>query len=170
MSENAFLRTIQSSVPLRRGLVAVAAILVCLPLLNGCGGGGNTLATVGAREVTADYYQDRLAKLTEIDLPVDEDGVIMDTTSMAAKLAFLNVIINKELMVLKAEELGYDKQDEVINATNILTDNKAGEYMRVDLIEVDESEILPEDVDGYYAKRQEKRHFQFLICNFEDDA
>ncbi|MBU1674436.1 peptidyl-prolyl cis-trans isomerase [bacterium] len=170
MSENPFQGPIRISGLCRCSLTAVAAALLCLPLLSGCGGGGDILATVGDREVTAEYYQDRLARLTQAELPVDEDGITMDTTSLASKLAFLNVIINKELMVLKAKELGYDTQEDMINAEQALIGIKAGEYMREDLITVDESEILPEDVDEYYAKRQEKRHFQFIICNFEDDA
>jgi parvulin-like peptidyl-prolyl isomerase len=169
MSEHAFLRTIRSGTTIRWTLSA-AAVLVCLPLLSGCGGGGDILATVGDRQVTAAYYQDRLSKLEEIELPVGEDGAMLDPASLESKLAFLEVIINKELMVLKARELGYHNQEEMLNAEQVLTRVKAAEFMRGDLITVDPSEIPPADVDEYYAKRQERRHFQFIICNFEDDC
>jgi len=168
MSEYAFLHTARHRAPL---LWSLAAVLFCLPLLSGCGGGGgDVLATVGDREITADYYQDRLSNLEEMELPVGDDGLVMDTSSLDSKLGFLNVIVNKELMVLKAMDLGYEQQEDMINARGVLTRIKANEYMREDLIAVTADEITPEDVDSYYAMRQEKRHFQFVICNFEDDA
>jgi len=151
-------------------LWSLAAVLCCLPLLSGCGGGGDVLATVGDREITADYYQDRLSQLEETELPPDEDGLMLDTASLESKLAFLNVIVNKELMVLKALELGYDQQEDMLNAQSVLTRIKANERMREDLIVVTPDEISPEDIDHYYQMRQERRHFQFIICNFEDDA
>lgn len=157
----------------RAAPAAIVLLAIFLPLISGCGGGGDdesVLATVGDRKITEDYYKDRLARLTQVDLPKGEDGETLDPTSLAGKRAFLDVIINKELMVLKAHDLGYDEVKEYINGRRALIQIMAGEVMAKDLIEVTPDEVTDADIEAYYAKRQTKRHFQFIICNFEDDA
>ncbi len=170
MSQFAVLRTIRHGGLMRFILAAAAVLAFCLPLLTGCGGDSGILAKVGDREVTSEYYQDRLIRLTQVDLPVDENGQTIDTNTLESKLAFLDVIVSKELMVLKAIDLGYDTQEEYTNAETVLTQIQARDMMHSDLISVPESEVTDADIEDYYAKRQAKRHFQFIICNFEDDA
>jgi len=171
MSKNAFLSRIHGSAAGRRSLCAVVLGLSCLPLLSGCGGGGgDVLATVGDRDVSREYYMDRLSKLTEPELPTDPDGNMLDPASLDSKQVFLNVIINKELMVLKAIELGYDTDSELEKIRETMLSHYATDIMQSDLFETAESEITAAEVEEYYAKRQFMRHFQFFICNFEDDA
>jgi len=170
MSQFALMRTIRNAGTMRLYLVAATAVVFFLPLLSGCGEDSGILAKVGDREITADYYQDRLVRLTQLDLPMDDHLVTLDTNSLESKLAFLNVIVNKELMVLKAIDLGYEKQEEYINAERILTQMTARDLMHADLIDYPVSDVTDADIEDYYAKRQEKRHFQFIICNFKDDA
>jgi len=164
------MRTIRNAGTTRLCLAAATAIIFCLPLLSGCGEDSGILATVGDREITADYYQERLVRLTQLDLPMDDHLVTLDTNSLESKLAFLNVIVNKELMVLKAFDLGYDQQEEYINGKRILTQIMARDLMHADLINYPEADVTDADIEDYYANRQVKRHFQFIICNFKDDA
>ncbi len=170
MSESIF-RAIRTDAP-RRALTAAALLLaICLPMLNGCGGGGDgVLATVGDREITETYYKDRLVRLDENELPRGEDGMVLDPASLAAKQAFLDVIINKELMVLQAHELGFDQTEEYQKGQRFISEMLARETMGRDLIEVQPGDVTGPEIEAYYAKRQTKRHFQFIICNFEDDA
>jgi hypothetical protein len=99
-------------------LVPVLAILA----IAGCGDrnaeDGVILATVGDRVVTADYYQQRLARLQDNQLPRDEDGQPHDMATLAGKRAFLEVIIDKELMVAKALQLGYHEDTSVKRRSN----------------------------------------------------
>lgn len=170
MSQFALMRTIRNAGTMRLCLAAATAVIFCLPLLSGCGEDSGILATVGDREITADYYQERLVRLTQLDLPMDDHLVTLDTNSLESKLAFLNVIVNKELMVLKAFDLGYDQQEEYINGKRILTQIMARDLMHADLINYPEADVTDADIEDYYANRQVKRHFQFIICNFKDDA
>ena len=64
------------------------------------------LATVGDKEITAGYYEGRLAKLEKSELPRDEDGRPLDTAAWPGKQEFLKTLINKEVMGQKAEPAG----------------------------------------------------------------
>jgi len=63
------------------------------------------VAKVGSHQVTKAYYEDRLEKMDRSLLP--------DTLDLAGKRKFLEFIINKEVLALKAEELGYAEDPEV---------------------------------------------------------
>ena len=151
---------------------ALLLLLTGLASLSGCGGGDETvvLARVGDREITADYYQDRLARLAEVDLPRNEAGETVDPETLAGKRAFLDVIINKDVMVLKADDLGYDEVKEYETGRRFFSQYMAKDVMTADLITVSPDEVTDADIEDYYRKRKQKRHFQFIICNFRDDA
>src|SRR5262245_36151179 len=63
------------------------------------------VAKVGSHQVTKAYFEDRLEKMDRSLLP--------DTLDLAGKRKFLEFIINKEVLALKAEELGYAEDPEV---------------------------------------------------------
>ena len=63
------------------------------------------VARVGSHTVTKAYYEDRLEKM--------ERSLLPDTLDLAGKRKFLEFIINKEVLALKAEELGYAEDPEV---------------------------------------------------------
>lgn len=167
-----------------RPIIVTTAVLACLVptfFLAGCGGGGEktakspeldtrVVAQVGDRDVTAGYYVSRLKKVTTKDLPQGDDGQPVDTSTPEGRMAFLNVIINKELMVNKALELGYDTQEDVQKAREAVTSYYAADQMKKDLIQSPTEDVTDAEVDEYYAKRQQIRHFQYIICNFRDDA
>jgi len=145
-----------------------------LALISGCGGGDGgdnaILATVGQNEITADYYMEKLGKLEDEELPRDDAGNIMNTGTQEGRLAFMEVLVNKELMVLKAYELGYDKDDQIHKAKESMADYHASTFMRVDEIEKPSNFISEEEFDYYVTRLGESRHCNFVICNFMDDA
>lgn len=143
-----------------------------LPVFLGCGGSGgdDVIATVGDREITAGYYTARLARLQPQDIPRNEDGEFVDTATLEGKRAFLDVIVNKELMVCKALDLGYDRQEQVQGAHEAVLAFRAPEIMREDLIKAPSMEVTEAEIQEYYELRSQIRHFHFLICNFEKDA
>ena len=158
----------------KAGAIALALMTASLlfPLfLAGCGGDGDSvIATVGDREVTATYYELKLGKVAESDLPLGEDGVPMDTATIAGKKAFLGVIINKELMAAKAEQLGFGSSEGVKGLGNAVSEVEGGQLMHADLIEGPSAEVTEQDILDYYARAGEQRRFSFIICNFEADA
>jgi parvulin-like peptidyl-prolyl isomerase len=84
------------------------------------------VARVGGRAVTLSYYEERLEKMERRFLP--------DTLDMAGRREFLGFIINKELMALKAEDLGFADNEQVRMADSVLeatfiTDEAVKQYI-----------------------------------------
>jgi len=171
--------------PNARRLLAAAAATAALALVlgaAGCGGksekpaagadkeDGRVVVSVGDRKVTAGYYVSRLQKMAQNDLPRDEQGRAVDTGTDEGRRAFLDVIVNKELMVLKARELGYDEQEDVKKLVEAVTYYQSIQAMKQDLIQKPGEAVTDEEVKDYHERRQQVRHFTFLICNFEADA
>jgi hypothetical protein len=140
----------------------------------GCGGGdqseGPVIATVGDREITGTYYQERLARLQENQLPRDDRGQPLDTATLEGKRAFLDVIIDKELMVAKALQLGYEKDTQVEAAMAHLDEYYAMMYFWQDEIGDPSKFVSDADLDFYYSRLGERRECDFLITDTEAEA
>lgn len=161
-------------------LILSVALFMAL-LITGCGGGDKDnnaagtaddspiLATVGEGEITAYYYEDRLVKLAQNELPV-EDGQYMDMSTEAGKLAFLEVLINKELMVQKALQLGYDQDVQVVGARNSMSEYEGGLALWEEVIGEVSRFISDEELADFYEKLGTDYLCHYVICNFEDDA
>ncbi|MFH1845581.1 MAG: peptidyl-prolyl cis-trans isomerase [bacterium] len=144
-----------------------------LVLVTGCGKQASddlVLATVGETQITKGYYEERLGKLELSKLPKDENGDPMDTSSLEGKLAFLDIIINKEVMALQAARMGYSEEEDVNQAQRAMTEYHAGMAQYKDLFDVPASNITLEELNEYYSNLGEQRDCSFMICNFRDDA
>jgi parvulin-like peptidyl-prolyl isomerase len=146
--------------------------LLCLPLfVTGCGGSKDkVLAKVGDREITTAYYEERLSKLKQNELPRGEDNLPVDTSTLAGKKAFLDVIINKELMALRAIEMGYDSEEQITGAQKAMMEYHAGQLLHEEVIDKPTNVISDEQLEYYYSRLPEVRECSFIICNFREDA
>ena len=110
-------------------LLSVLAVLVLSMFLSGCGGGkekeDTVLATVGQNDVMASYYEDRLVKLKENELPRASDGSPADMSLPEGKKKFLETLINKEVMVQQAERLGLQNDPGIVGARKAMLDYEA---------------------------------------------
>ncbi|MEZ4387779.1 MAG: peptidylprolyl isomerase [Candidatus Krumholzibacteriia bacterium] len=153
-------------------LVAVALALL-LGAVGGCGHkdeDSQVLATIGDRTVDVEYYKSRLVKLEENQLPRDDQGNLYDLATLEGKRAFLNVIIDKELMVAKALQLGYDQDPQVDAALKSLTEYQAMIFFWADEIGDPSRFVSDEDVDYYYSRLGERRDCHFIITDLQADA
>jgi len=144
-----------------------------LPLIAGCGGadkGDTVLATVGDREITASYYKEKLGKLKPEELPIDDEGNVLDTTTEAGRLRFMKALVDKELMVTKALELGYETEPSIANARESILFFESGGYLKRDVVDEPANFISEEEYQHYLTRLGETRHCNFVICNFKDDA
>ncbi len=161
-------------------LILVGAILVSL-LATGCGGDkadndfskyedhSAVLAKVGDGEITAKYYEDRLSNLTVDELP-RKDGVVMDMGTLEGKRAFMDVLVNKELMNQKAIKLGYNLDPTVISARLNMIQYQAGLALWNDVVLEVTSTISEEELQDFYSKMGTVYNCNYVICNLEADA
>ncbi len=150
-------------------------LLAVLALAAGCGGkkkddGGALLAVVGGKEIRGAYYEDRLGRLAENELPKGEDGKPMDMASPAGKAEFLTTLVNKELMVRKAAQLGYASDPRIVEARRSLTAYEAGLAMWRSVVGDPANTLSNEEVDAIYSRLGQQRKIKYVICDFEADA
>jgi peptidyl-prolyl cis-trans isomerase C len=160
----------------RRTLVALAGLTMLLAFGTGCGGkgkvvAGNTvLAKVGEKEITADYYEKKLVRLTPADLPRDDDGNLLDTGELPGKRRFLDTIINKDVMVNVATRMGFDADPQIEYARKTLTEYEAVAAARERFVNKPASEVDEADIQKFYENLGRTRHCRYFITNTREDA
>ena len=158
----------------RSGLaIFLFSVLVLPAVLTGCGGGQEedaVLATVGDTEIKASYYEDRLIKLEENELPSAADGSPLDMSLLEGKKGFLETLINKEIMVQAAESMGLHNDPVIVSAREAMTAYEASLVMWDRVIAEPSNTIDPEELEVFYAKMGLSRSCLYVICNFLDDA
>ncbi len=171
------LRTLQSR-RVTNVFLLFAALLFLLTGLVGCGNEeekssipeGDTLATVDGSAITSRDYKESLAELQPNQLPVDGHGVPYDMASEAGKTAFVEILINKEVLAQKAIKSGYNKEADVVEARKSHMAGSANQALWKDIIEDPSSSINKDDLLALYEKLGNKRECQYLITNYEKDA
>lgn len=166
-------RPASSSRPLPIVLGLVALVLLA-PALPGCGKGGKSpdavLATVGDRAITAGEYSRRLAKQEAKDLPRGEDGAALDMASREGKLEFLQTLINKELMLAKADQMGYFSDQAVVAGRRSILEYEAGMALWEQVVGQPSRTISEEELNAFYARMGDNRICRYVITNFLEDA
>ncbi len=157
-------------------LALLAIVSLALLSLAGCGGGDEKaenkiiLATIGEKEITGSYYEDRLSLLKEEELPRDTSGRTLDMSAMPGKEKFLETLINKEVMALTANTLGYGNDPQIVGAQNSLMAYEAGLAMWADEIRDPSNSISEEQLQAFYKRMGSIRQCRYVICNFLDKA
>lgn len=169
------MRSLSLTVP--RPLPALLAVLtVVLFVATGCGGKGKdqspdtVLAKVGDKEITAAYYEKKLGRLHPVDLPRDDDGNVLDTAEMAGKRRFLDTIINKDVMVTIAAQLGFNDDAQIDYARQALIANEAVTTARQRFVDEPASKFTEDDVLAFYGKFGTVRHCRYFIADTREDA
>ncbi len=156
-----------------RCLVFVLPLIVAAWVI-GCGqkrdDAAIVLAQIGDRQVTAEYFKDRLGRLKQVNLPRGEDGQVLDMAGSEGKRRFLEIIIDKELMVAKALQLGYLQDEMIESARNYLTEYNGMIYFWQDQIGNPSRFVSDADLDHYYSRLGEKRLCDYLITDTREEA
>jgi peptidyl-prolyl cis-trans isomerase C len=119
------------------------------------------VAKVGPREIPLATFEKAWATVDPKYLPGHED--------LAGRTEFLETIINKEILGLKADQLGYDKDEYVVQGMEAFKQVglQAG-YLKVkvaDKIEMTEAKL--QEAFKHYGKTLQMRQ---ILCDTEDDA
>ncbi len=155
--------------------LALAFVLILgAGLLSGCGGGDTgddrLLASVNDHKITASYYEDRLAKMEEVELPRDKSGALLDTGTFEGRREFLETLITKEVMSLTAEKLGYASEPEFVNARETVLAYEAGLALRSEAVDEPSRLISDEELNRFYERFGSSRQCRYVITNFLADA
>ncbi len=161
-------------------LILTGALLVAL-LATGCGGdkaendfseyedNSKVLAKVGDGVITSNYYENRLSKMLITELPT-EDGVVLDTAKDVGKIAFLEALVNKEIMNQKAILLGYNLDTQVVSARMSMIEYESSVAMWKDIALDDAATISEEEMQEFYANMGTEYICHYIICDLESDA
>lgn len=166
-------------IPAYRPVLALLTVLaVALLAAPGCGGKGKgkelspdtVLAKVGDKEITAAYYEKKLGRLNPVDLPRDDAGNVMDTAQLPGKQKFLDTIINKDVMVTIAKQLGFDADPQIEYARNTLISYESVGAAREKFVNEPAGKFTEEDVQKFYEKLGTVRHCRYFITNTREEA
>src|SRR5262249_45414395 len=116
---------------------------------------------VGDRRITKGYFEQRLAKMERRFLP--------DTLDLAGKKRFLEFIVNKELMAMKAEELKYAEDPRVVNTMKLYEDNIAANAA-VDQQTKGQLEVTDADIQQFYEKKKRKVSCKHILVRTQHEA
>lgn len=157
-------------------VLAAVVVAVALPAFTGCGGKGKTLAPdtvlakVDGKPITAGYYEKKLGRMQASDMPRDESGKVVDTSTLPGKKKFLDTIINKEVMVNIAKRTGYESSAEIEYAQKTLLQFEGVSAMRERYVNKPAAEIGEADIQKFYENFGRVRHCRYFITNTRDRA
>ena len=138
------------------GLVAIMSIA-----LTGCSKREDLkLAEVKDRVITIHDFEDAYGRVKPEFLP--------KATGEEGKKEFLTTMVNRDLMAVKADELGYDKDPSIgqgMEAFRRMTTQVA--YLRKSIGEIKVSDA---DVKSTYEKMGSSVSFKRILCDREDEA
>lgn len=113
------------------------------------------------RTVTVGYVNERLEHMPPTMLPSGEGD--------EAKLAFLDEIIRKELLVIAGYRIGIDQDERVANALEHFRGTKAENMLRDELI-TQPSQVTQEEVEEYYTYRDAILQVREIVVQDEELA
>ncbi len=116
---------------------------------------------VEAREVSVGYINERLDRVPAEMVP--------DVPGDEGKRQFMDEVIRKELLVIYGIRLGILNDDRLAGALEYFEDSKAEEMLRDELI-VSPAQVTPEEVEDYYAVRDDLFQLQEISTMDEDAA
>ncbi len=116
---------------------------------------------VEPREVSVGYINERLERVPAEMVP--------EVPGDEGKRQFMDDVIRKELLVIYGMRLGILSDDRLAGALKHFEDSKAEEMLREKLI-VGPAQVTPEEVEDYYAVRDDLFQLQEISTTDEDVA
>ena len=148
----------------------VAFLLVAIGLigligLSGCSKKGKDqimVAEVGDHSITLEYFERKMNTIPAEELPVD-------IASQSGREDLLETMIKKEVMLLKAVELGMDEDGQVESQARRISNLTAVTRMRNDISDA-AKDVSEEEIQAYYEMLPRKLMTSYMLFDFEDDA
>jgi parvulin-like peptidyl-prolyl isomerase len=147
-----------------RPLVALAAVFVVAGAF-GCSSPEKSeieVARVGDRSIMLDYFERTMNRM-------DPQFIPSDINTQAGREEVLDVMINKEVMAMKAEDLGMDADGSADEQAEMVSQLKAVQKMSED-VEAPAQDPTEEDILDYYEKFPRKLTVSYMLFDWEEEA
>ncbi|MCZ6766492.1 MAG: peptidyl-prolyl cis-trans isomerase, partial [bacterium] len=142
----------------------ILVMMLTLPVmfLAACSAGEDSpVAEVNDRKISMKDYERAWATVDPQFLPA--------TTDLGGRKEFLDIMLNKEVMAIKADELGYDKDTYVVQGMEAF--KKVGlqaAYFKYNV--ADRINVTDADVQEYYKMWGKRLSVKQILCDTEVDA
>jgi parvulin-like peptidyl-prolyl isomerase len=154
---------------MRRPLILFALAAIAVGVLVGCSSVDDKPAmivtdkdgVVEPRVTTVGYVNERMARVPANMLP--------ETGGDEGKREFMEDIIRKEILVIYGIKLGVLEDERLPGALEHFEDTKAEEMLREEVI-VGPAQVSPQEVEDYYAVREDLFQLQEIIVSTEEEA
>jgi parvulin-like peptidyl-prolyl isomerase len=147
---------------LLRSLVA----LIVLVAFAGCSKKDKSeiaVATVNDTVISLEYFERKMNTIPPQELPADIAG-------QAGREELLETMIKKEVMVLKAVELGIDEDGTVDEQAQKIAGLTAVSKMRNEVASVAQEPVTESEIQTYYEMLPRKLMVSYMVFNFEKQA
>jgi parvulin-like peptidyl-prolyl isomerase len=150
---------------LRSTIIVTLLTSAMLVGLSGCAKKGKdqiVVAEVGDHAITLDYFERKMNRIPAEELPAD-------IASQSGREEFLETMINKEVMLLKAVDLGLDEDGQIEDQAQRISGLTATMNMRNEITE-SLPEITEQDIAAYYEMLPRKLMTSYMLFDFADKA
>ena len=150
---------------LRSTVIATLLTSAALIGLSGCANKGKdqvAVAEVGDITITLEYFERKMNTIPAEELPVD-------VASQIGREELLETMIKKEVMVLKAIDLGMDEDGQIEDQAKRISNLTAVTRMRNEITD-SMPELTEDDIQAYYEMLPRKLTTSYMLFDFEDKA
>ncbi len=140
-------------------------VILLVLLAAGCGQKDKSripVAKVGDHTITLDYFERKMNSMKPEDLPPD-------IATFEGKQKLLETMIDKEVMAIKAEQLGYGSDKAIEDAAQQLAQFKAVKLMKDDMVK-DLSFIPTEEAQEYYQNLKRVLQISYMLFDHREEA
>ena len=150
----------------RPALLRSLVVLIVLVAFAGCAKkdkGEIAVATVNDTVISLEYFERKMNTIPPQELPAD-------IAVQSGREELLETMIKKEVMVLKAIELGLDEDGAVNEQAEKIAGLTAVSKMRNDVAAVAQEPVTESEIQAYYEMLPRKLMVSYMVFNFEKQA
>jgi len=148
-----------------RSRPAFLTLALALLVVAGCSSPEKSdivVAKVADREITLDYFERKMNTMNPEFVPAD-------INAQSGREELLDIMINKEVMAIKAEELGMDADGTANEQAEMVSLLKAVNKMREDVVAPAQNPTEEQLLD-YYEKLPRRLTVSYMLFDWEDEA
>jgi len=142
---------------MNKGNILIVPLLLLASLFGACGSSGDGMvATIGDYKLSLKEYERQYLK--------NNGGrSAADTSTLAGRMDFLDLLVKYRLKVLEARALGYDKDPEIIKELDEYRNSLAVPYLT-------EREVIDPQIKKLHERRQQEVRAAHILLRTQQDS